>query len=63
MHSGSSLYQLILLLVSFGGLSVMIAFVFLLPVVGNWLVGVFSLVMVDKLRQNRKNDSIWENQP
>ena len=61
MHSGSSLYQLILLLVSFGGLSVMIAFV--LPVVGNWLVGVFSLVMVDKFRQNRKNDSIWENQP
>lgn len=63
MHSGSAMYQLMLLLVCFGGLSVMIAFVLLLPAVGNWLAGVFSLVMVDKIRQNRKNDSIWENQP
>ncbi|GDX83103.1 hypothetical protein LBMAG42_49140 [Deltaproteobacteria bacterium] len=63
MHSGSLLYNLMLVFVCFGGLSVMIAFVFLLPAVGNWLVAVFSAVMADKMMLSRKGESVWENEP
>lgn len=63
MHSGSALYQLMLVFVSFGGLSVMIAFVMLLPAVGTWLSAVFGGVMVDKLLLGRKGESVWENEP
>ena len=63
MHSGSLLYQLILVLVCFGGASVMLAFVLLLPGVGNWLVAVFGATMTDRMMLKRKNESIWENEP
>jgi uncharacterized protein involved in cysteine biosynthesis len=63
MHSDSALYQLILVLVSFGGFSVMLCFVFLLPSVGNWLAAVFGLTLAEETLMKRKGESIWENQP
>ncbi len=63
MHSGSALYQLMLVFVVFGGLSVMIAFVMLLPVVGAWLNVVFAVVMGDKALLARKGESVWEVEP
>lgn len=63
MHSGSPLYQLLLVLVSFGGFSVMLAFCFLLPGVGNWLAAVFTLAFGDQMMKKRKNESVWENEP
>ncbi len=63
MHSSSPLYQLLLVLVSFGGFSVMLAFVFLLPGVGNWLAAVFTLAVGDAMLRKRKNDSVWETEP
>lgn len=55
MHSGSFLYQFVLLpLVVFGGVSVMLAFVVLLPGVGNALAAIWSLVTADWFLQKRK---------
>ncbi len=63
MHSGSALYQLILLLVCFGGFSVMLCFVFLLPTVGQWLAAVFTATFVEEQLMKRKGEEIWENKP
>jgi hypothetical protein len=54
MHSQSLLYQFVLLpLVTFGGFSVMLCFVFLLPGVGNALAAIYTLVTMDWLNQKR----------
>ncbi len=63
MHSGSLLYQFMLLFVCFGGGSVMLAFVLLLPGVGNWLVACFAHTQADKLMMRRKGESIWIEEP
>ena len=63
MHSGSALYQFMLLFVCFGGGSVMLAFVLLLPGVGNWLVAVFALTQTDKLMLRKKGECIWIDDP
>lgn len=63
MHSGSPLYQLLLVLVSLGGFSVMLCFVFLLPAVGNWLVAVAAHTIGEGMHLKRKGESIWEQDP
>lgn len=51
-------YNLILMpLVCFGGGSVMLAFVLLLPGVGNFLAALWPIVTLDWLRQNRNGGS------
>lgn len=55
MHSGSFLYNAVLLpLVCYGGLSVMLAFVVLLPGVGNALAGLWTIFIGDWAFQARK---------
>lgn len=63
MHSGSGLYQLLLMLVSFGGFSVMLCFVFLLPAVGNWLAAVFTATFAEEQLLKRKNEDLWIEKP
>lgn len=63
IHSGSPLYQLLLVLVSLGGFSVMLCFVALLPGVGNWLVAVAAHTIGEGMYLKRKGESIWENDP
>jgi hypothetical protein len=58
MHSGSFLYNFVLLpLVCFGGFSVMLAFVLLLPGVGNALAGLWTVLVGDWFLQGRKGQS------
>lgn len=55
MHSGSFLYNFVLLpLVMFGGFSVMLAFVALLPGVGNFLAVVWTFVTGEWLVRKRQ---------
>jgi uncharacterized protein involved in cysteine biosynthesis len=63
MHSGSPMYQLLLLIVAFGGFSVMLCFVLLLPGVGNWLAAVFTSAFADEQLLKRKGEDIWVNKP
>ncbi len=63
MHSGSALYQLLLVLVMFGGFSVMLCFVFLLPAVGNWLAAIFTATFVEEQLLKRKNEDLWIEKP
>lgn len=63
MHSGSALYQLLLVLVSFGGFSVMLCFVLLLPGVGNWLAAVFTATFAEEQLLKRKNEDLWIEKP
>lgn len=59
MHSQSLLYQFVLIpLVCFGGFSVMLCFVALLPGVGNALAAIYSLVTLDWVMAKRKGESI-----
>jgi hypothetical protein len=53
MHSGSALYQLIVLTGIFGTVSVCIAFAFLLPGVGQALVAIWAFVTADWFYQRR----------
>ena len=53
MHSGSPLYQLIVLLGIFGTTSVCIAFAFLLPGVGQALAAIWVFVTADWFYQRR----------
>lgn len=54
MHSGSFLYQYVLVPLSlFGTFSVCLAFVLLLPGVGNALVAIWALVFGDWFYQRR----------
>jgi hypothetical protein len=53
MHSGSLLYQLIVLTGLFGTLSVCIAFAFLLPGVGQALAMIWTFVTADWFYQKR----------
>lgn len=58
MHSGSPLYNFVLLpLVTFGGVSVMLCFVVLLPGVGNALAGLFTVLTGDWFMAKRKGSS------
>jgi hypothetical protein len=58
VHSGSPLYNFVLLpLVCFGGFSVMLCFVVLLPGVGNALAGLFTVLTGDWFMQKRKGQS------
>lgn len=60
MHSGSFMYNFVLLpLVCFGGFSVMLAFVFLLPGVGNFLAAVWTFMFGDYIWHKRQGDSQW----
>ena len=55
MHSGSFMYNFVLVPLSiFGTFSVCLAFVFLLPGVGNALAAIWTLVVGDWLLQKRK---------
>lgn len=55
MHSGSFLYQFVLVpLAIFGTTSVCLAFVLLLPGVGNALAAIWTLVTGDWIIQQRK---------
>jgi len=55
MHSGSFLYQFVLVpLAIFGTLSVCLAFVLLLPGVGNALAAIWTLVTADWFYQRRQ---------
>lgn len=59
MHSGSFLYNFVLLpLVMFGGFSVMLAFVVLLPGVGNFLAVVWTFVTGEWLLKKRQGQEI-----
>ncbi len=61
MNSDSFLYNFLLLpLVCFGGASVMLAFVVLLPGVGNFLAAVWTFVMGDVAYRQRLNESVVE---
>ncbi len=54
MNSSSVMYNMVLLpLVMFGGFSVMLCFVLLLPGVGQGLAAVWTLVVGDLLNQKR----------
>jgi hypothetical protein len=56
MYSGSFLYQFVLVPLSiFGTVSVCLAFVLLLPGVGNALAGIWSLTISDWLFQKRQD--------
>lgn len=55
MHSGSFLYQIIVLLGIFGTVSVCLAFALLLPGVGQALAAIWALVTLDWFYQ-RKQD-------
>lgn len=56
MHSGSPLYNFVLVPLSiFGTFSVCLAFVVLLPGVGQALAAIWTVVTGDWLYQNRKN--------
>ena len=58
MNSESFAYKFILLpLVMFGGFSVMLAFVFLLPGVGNVLAGLYTVITLDWANEKRKGGS------
>jgi uncharacterized protein involved in cysteine biosynthesis len=58
MNSESFLYQFVLLpLVTLGGFSVMLCFVFLLPGVGNLLAALYSIMTLDFLNQKRQGSS------
>lgn len=58
MNSESFLYQFVLLpLVAFGGFSVMLCFVFLLPGVGNLLAVLYPVITLDWLNQKRQGSS------
>ncbi len=58
MNSESFLYQFVLLpLVTFGGFSVMLCFVFLLPGVGNLLAVLYPIMTLDFLNQKRQGSS------
>jgi uncharacterized protein involved in cysteine biosynthesis len=58
VYSGSFAYNFILLpLVCFGGFSVMLAFVVLLPGVGNFLAAVWTFMVGDFLYRKRTGDS------
>jgi hypothetical protein len=58
MHSESFVYNFVLLpLVCFGGFSVMLAFVLLLPGVGNFLAVVFTFIAGDWAYRMRLGDS------
>jgi hypothetical protein len=54
MHSESFLYHLVELLGIFGTVSVCIAFVLLLPGVGQALVAIWSMVTADWIWQRRQ---------
>lgn len=55
MHSGSFMYQYVLVpLGLFGTFSVCLAFVFLLPGVGNALAVIWTLAVGDQMLQARK---------
>ena len=61
MNSDSFAYNFVLLpLVCFGGLSVMLAFVLLLPGVGNFLAAVWTFVMGDVMYRKRLGESVVE---
>ena len=62
MNSDSFLYNFLLLpLVCFGGISVMLAFVVLLPGVGNFLAAVWTFVMGDVAYRQRLGESVVES--
>ena len=64
MHSGSFMYQFMLLpLICVGGFGIWLCFGAMLPGVGNWLVAVFHVVLGDKALQARKGESIWIEEP
>ncbi len=55
MNSSSMMYNMVLLpLVCFGGFSVMLCFVLLLPGVGQGLAALWTAVMGDRLYEARK---------
>ena len=55
MHSGSPLYNFVLVPLSiFGTFSVCLAFAFLLPGVGQALAALWTILTADYLYQNRK---------
>lgn len=59
MHSGSFLYNFVLIpLVIFGGFSVMLAFVALLPGVGNFLAVVWAFVTGEWLLKKRQGEEL-----
>lgn len=59
MHSGSFLYNFVLMpLVIFGGFSVMLAFVVLLPGVGNFLALVWTFVTGEWLYRKRQGQDL-----
>jgi uncharacterized protein involved in cysteine biosynthesis len=47
----------------FGGFSVMLCFVFLLPAVGNWLAAVFTATFAEEQLLKRKNEDLWIEKP
>lgn len=58
MNSESFAYNFILIpLVCFGGFSVMLAFVVMLPGVGNILAGLYTILTLDWLNERRKGGS------
>ena len=58
MNSESTLYNFVLLpLVCFGGFSVMLAFVVMLPGVGNFLAAVWTFVVGDWANRLRHGDT------
>ncbi len=64
MHSGSMMYNFVLLpLVCIGGGGIMLCFVVLLPGVGNWLAAVWGAVFGDVMLQARKGDTVWTEKP
>ena len=64
MHSESFVYNFVLLpLVCFGGFSVMLAFVVMLPGVGNFLAGLCTIFTADWLYRFRRGDSPMEEGP
>lgn len=63
MNSDSFMYNFVLLpLVCFGGFSVMLAFVILLPGVGNFLAAVWTFVMGDVAMQSRSGGSVVDHE-
>jgi hypothetical protein len=62
MYSGAPLYQFVLVPLSlFGTFSVCLAFVLLLPGVGNALAGIWTTVVGDYLNQRRLEQKARKN--
>ena len=64
MNSHSFMYQFFLLpLICVGGFGIWLCFGALLPGVGNWLVGVLHVVLVDRVLLGKKGESVWREEP